>query len=257
VSYRIGSAVHRGYRWVAAFVDPVRVWRALGALVWYARDVRAYRRAGGSAPWRDLWPSLHERTATSGIDAHYFFLNGWAARRIVALKPAVHVDVGSQTSFVNVLAASVPTVFVDYRPLTVRQAGLLPLGGDLLRLPFADRALRSVSCLHVIEHVGLGRYGDTLDPSGTRRAARELARVVAPGGYLLLGLPVGQPRTCFNALRIHDAEQVATDLFPELELVEFSAVTDEGQFLERTTPARVRGADYACGCFLFRRPSGD
>src|SRR5207253_10606962 len=69
----------------------------------------------------------------------------------------------------------------------------------LLSLPFADRSVESLSCLHVAEHVGLGRYGDELDPEGTVKAARELQRVVAPAGRLYFALPVGRPRTEFRS----------------------------------------------------------
>lgn len=253
MTVRIDSWTHRVYRWITPLLDPLRVARGFSGLAWYARDLRAYRRMGGDdVAWRDLWPTVHERTATSGIDAHYFFLNGWAARRVVSAAPRRHVDVGSQTGFVNVLAAAVPTVFVDYRPLKARQSSLVPMAGDLLRLPFADASVSSLSCLHVIEHVGLGRYGDPLDTRGSRRAAAELARVLAPGGQLLVGLPVGMPRTCFNAHRIHDPRSVP-ELFPGLTLQEFSAVTDDGQFIENVRPETVAQAQYACGCYRLTR----
>ena len=60
------------------------------------------------------------------------------------------------------------------------------------------------------EHIGLGRYGDPLDPLGTRKAAAELQRVLAPGGQLLFSLPVGRPRVEFNAHRVHDPHEVAS-----------------------------------------------
>src|SRR2546430_12288402 len=52
----------------------------------------------------------------------------------------------------------------------------------LFRSPFGDLELSSVSCLHVAEHIGLGRYGDAIDPLGTRKAIGELARVLAVDG---------------------------------------------------------------------------
>ena len=102
------------------------------------------------------------------------------------------------------------------------------------------------------EHVGLGRYGDALNPLGTRQACAELARVLAVGGNLLFSLPVGRPRTCFNAHRIHSPAQVL-DYFDDLELVEFSAVDDDGAFVANIEPERVAAANYACGLFSFRR----
>jgi hypothetical protein len=58
--------------------------------------------------------------------------------------------------------------------------------------------------MHVIEHIGLGRYGEALDPDGDLKAIRELVRVLAAGGNLLVVVPVGRPRIQFNAHRIYD-----------------------------------------------------
>jgi len=92
-------------------------------------------------------------------------------RRILSTSPALHVDVGSQTVLSTMLSASVPTLYVDYRPLVPRVGGMATCAGDLLRLPLRSNSVRSLSCLHVAEHVGLGRYGDPLDPAGTRKAS--------------------------------------------------------------------------------------
>src|SRR5205807_5995192 len=78
-------------------------------------------------------------------------------------------------------------------PLSLHDA--LPiLEGDILALPFRDQSVVSLSCLHVVEHVGLGRYGDGLNPEGTQQALAELQRVLAVEGNLFLSLPVGRPR---------------------------------------------------------------
>jgi SAM-dependent methyltransferase len=54
----------------------------------------------------------------------------------------------------------------------------------------------------VIEHIGLGRYGDPLDPLGSLKACNELARVIKPGGNLYISVPIeDNPKTYFNAHR--------------------------------------------------------
>jgi predicted SAM-dependent methyltransferase len=127
------------------------------------------------------------------------------------------------------------------------------VAGNILALPFRDDAVPSLSCLHVAEHVGLGRYGDPLNPAGTRDAARELSRILAPGGSLYLSVPVGRSRVEFNAHRIHTPAQVI-EMFPELELQSFSAEDDAGEYIEDTDPAALSNASYACGMFWFRKP---
>jgi SAM-dependent methyltransferase len=170
------------------------------------------------------------------------------------VRPERHVDVGSRVDYVGFLTALTRVTFVDIRPLEAEVEGLDSVAGSVLDLPFEDRSLESVSCLHVAEHIGLGRYGDPLDADGTRKAATELARVLRPGGQLLFSGPVGRPRVCFNAHRIHSPEQIIA-MFPELELVEFSGVDDAGAFRRGRAPEELNGARYACGLFRFGRPA--
>jgi SAM-dependent methyltransferase len=251
---RNGRIARAGYNWLSQFVDPNRPLRAAKGLFWFTRDYRAYRRQPGAEPiaWLDLMPALHERIATHEIDSHYFFVNPWAARRIVAETPALHVDVASQTVLSTMLSAVVPSVYVDYRPLTSRIRGLSACAGDLLRLPFRSDSIRSLSCLHVAEHVGLGRYGDALDPNGTRKAAAELARVLAPGGNLFFAVPVGRERVAFNAHRIH-ASATVLRYFPTLRLREFSGVDDRGCYREDQALDAFADSNYACGFFWFTK----
>ncbi len=222
----------------------------------YLRDLRAYRAMPGAEPlrWRDAFPKVTDRLVTSPFDVHYLHQDTWAAQRVAEHGPPRHVDVGSRVEVVCFLTAVTAVTFVDIRPLTAEIEGLESVAGSVLDLPYEDRSLPSVSCLHVAEHIGLGRYGDPLDPSGTRLAAAELQRVVAPGGHLLFSLPVGRPRVCFNAHRIHDPHDVRA-LFGELELVEFAGVDDAGRFRRHRRIDELVGQNYACGMYLLRRPA--
>ncbi len=175
-------------------------------------------------------------------------------RRIVARRPSRHVDVGSQVAFVNLLSAVVPVTFVDYRPLDVRIEGLDCRSGDILHLPFEDQSVESLSCLHVAEHIGLGRYGDPLNPHGTRQACAELQRILAPGGCLYFAIPIGRQRVCFNAHRTHAPATIA-EYFWDLKLIELSAVHDDGRYVTEMPPDEFAASFYACGLFRFQRPS--
>jgi SAM-dependent methyltransferase len=238
--------------WVLAFLAPRPLVGLLG-LPRYLRDWRAWKGRGG-APlrWRDSYPCLADWSIETPFDPHYFYQAAWLARRIRAAAPAHHVDIGSSTSMIAVLSAMVDTVHVDYRPLRASLPGLECRAGDILALPFADGSLASLSCLHVLEHIGLGRYGDPVDPLGSEKAAAELARVVAPGGVLYLSVPVGRPRVCFNAHRVFDAEEIVS-LFPSLSLRGFALVDDAGGFAPEASPRAARGLDYGCGMFELAR----
>lgn len=241
-------------RWLSPVIEPSAVLRSIRGYWWFWRDWRAYKRMPGAEPlrWREAYPLLHDRQEKSPYDAHYFFQDNWALRRILEAKPRRHVDIGSRVDTVAHIAASVPTTFVDIRPLEAKVEGLESRGGTILALPFADGSVESLSCLHVAEHIGLGRYGDPLDPEGTRKACGELARVLAPGGNLYFALPVGRERVAFNANRVH-APRTILRYFEGLELVEFSGVDDRAEFRRNIPPDALAAEEYACGMFWFRK----
>lgn len=240
-------------QWLGAFVD----WRRLLSLRFFPRyvvDWFAFRRQAGRWPVRmvDSFPVLSDRLPTTPFDPHYFYQGNWLARRLAQVRPLQHIDVGSSVLTMGVLSAHVPTIFVDYRPLVVRQSGLNCIAADITRLPFADRSRQSLSCLHVIEHIGLGRYGDPLNTEGGRLAARELQRIVSEGGKLYLSTPIGRERVCFNAHRVF-APMTILDWFSELKLISFSYVSDEGSLHENVSLVDVPELEYGCGFFEFQR----
>lgn len=221
----------------------------------YLRDRHSYRQQDGAEKlrWRDSFPKLGDRLMVSPYDAHYLPQDTWAAQRIAELAPEMHVDVGSRVELPCFLTTISDVTFVDIRPLEAEIERLTPIAGSVLDMPFADRSLKSLSCLHVAEHIGLGRYGDPLDPHGTRRAIAELQRVLAPGGELFFSLPVGRPRVCFNAHRIHDPRDIRA-AFSELELLEFAGVDDDGHFRRHRALDDLVGQAYACGMYHLIRP---
>jgi hypothetical protein len=207
--------------------------------------------------WRDRHPCLGDKIAQTAFDRHYIYHTAWAARILASTRPALHIDVGSSLYFVSIVSAFVTVDFYDYRPPDLRLDKLACRPGDLTDLPFPSRSVKSLSCMHVLEHIGLGRYGDPLDPTGDVRAMRELQRVVAPGGDLLIVVPVGKPRICFNAHRIYSHRDVL-ESFPELQLEQFALVPDypeEGGLVVAPPASFADRQDYGCGCFWFRRPS--
>lgn len=246
--------LERAYRWASVFTDPLRILGAPTGVYRYIRDWRAYRSLPGAERLRlrEAYPCVHDWTEHTLFDSHYFYQAVWAQRKVFERLPALHVDVGSQLQFVGALAAASEVVFLDLRPALVSVAGLHRVGADALSLPFADRSLRSLSCLHVAEHIGLGRYGDALNPQGSRAVCAELERVLAPGGNLLFSVPVGRSRVCFNAHRVHDAGTIAS-MFPNLALEEFALVDDDGIFHPKAEPAGTVENDYSCGLFSFSR----
>jgi len=216
-------------------------------------DFRRYQQLSrGEAKVRDWYPCLHDKTATTPFEPHYFFQSAWAARKIAESHPTVHVDVGSQINLIAPLSAFVPVEFVEIRPLAVCLSGLKSVTGSILKLPYSDQSVHSISSLHVIEHIGLGRYGDPLDPEGTYKACRELSRVLAVGGNLYITVPIGRHRIEFNAHRIVEPKTIIR-YCDGLELVDFSIVDDKGSFHEHVSLSNCHGMSYGAGLFHFSR----
>ncbi len=245
-------------RTIQTWLTPVLHLRLRSGLRGYARyvhDWRAYARLPGAEPLtlREALPCLHDRTAFSPTVGHYFYQDAWALRAVKRSETPLHVDVGSNVVYVSMVSAIAPTIFVDIRPLVTNLDNLNCLDGSILAMPFADNSLPSLSCLHVAEHIGLGRYGDPLDPGGTHKAARELARVLKPGGSLYFSLPLGRPRLCYNAHRVHAPDQIL-GYFSDLQLADFAAIVDGGSFKPAAQPAELVNSDFACGLFHFIKP---
>ena len=167
-----------------------------------------------------LYPCLGDATGETEIEPVYFYQDAWAFEKIVERRPASHVDVGSHHKFVALLSKVVAVTMVDLRPLALPLPSLRFVRGSILDLPFETGSVPSVSSLCVIEHIGLGRYGDPLDPFGTERALDELERIVAPGGDLYVSAPIEPDgRVYFNAHRTYAPAALEAMIEP-FEIVE-------------------------------------
>ena len=200
----------------------------------------------------DLYPCLKDKITTTPFDHHYTYHPAWAARILAKTKPAYHVDISSILHFSTFVSAFIPIKFYDYRPADLKLKNLESGFADLKKLSFADNTVPSLSCMHTIEHIGLGRYGDEIDPQGDTKSIYELKRVLQPGGDLLFVTPVGKPKIEFNAHRIYSYEQII-EFFAPLTLKEFSLIPDAGGLIVNADPALVKDQLYGCGCFWFKK----
>ena len=227
----------------------------------FIRDFRRFKNLAEATDrrfalnWRDIYPCLGDKTASTTFDRQYVYHPAWAARILARTQPEFHVDISSSLHFATVVSAFIPVKFYDYRPVDLQLNQLSTEYADLTSLPFEDESIQSISCMHVVEHVGLGRYGDTLDPDGDLTAMGELQRVLAGGGSLLFAVPVGRPRLMFNAHRIYSYEQILR-YFSEIHLEEFALIPDSSDangIIYNASQELADAQDYGCGCFWFKK----
>lgn len=204
-----------------------------------------------SNDWDFRQPCLNDNTGVTHFDAHYIYHPAWAARVVKKINPEIHYDISSTLHFATQLSAFVPTKFFDFRPARLMLSNLDSGTADLNNLPFESDSIYSISCMHTIEHIGLGRYGDKIDPDGDLKAFSELKRIVQKNGNLLIVVPLGKPMLRFNAHRIYSYEMIIDIFSDAFDCKEFAFVNDLGEFKVNEDPLKVKYSSFGCGCFWF------
>ena len=202
-------------------------------------------------------PVLSDIYSQSGVaKGHYFHQDLWAAREVFERNPQRHIDVGSRIDgFIAHLLCFRDVDVIDIRNLQSSTRGLTFFKADMMSDgSYGKLKADSVSCLHALEHFGLGRYGDPLVIDGWRLGLKNLAALVTPGGVLLLSVPVGQPRVEFNAHRIFAPSTIILEAQElGLYLLGFNFIDDDGNFQEDKQPDDASHLAFGCGCFVFER----
>jgi len=188
---------------------------------WFFSQLNSFKRFhNNSIKEMELYPCLFDKTLNTPLDPVYFFQDTWAAKHLFALRPSQHFDIGSSAKTVGIISQFVPTTMIDIRPLDLELKGLKFVKGDILNLPFEDSSIESISSLCVVEHIGLGRYGDDIDPFGSEKAIKELKRVLKNGGVILFSVPIdSENKIYFNAHRSFTRPYVL-DLFEGFEILD-------------------------------------
>ena len=205
--------------------------------------------------WEDKFPCMKDNTTNTSFDGHYLYHTAWAARVVKKINPTIHYDISSFLYFSTIISAFYKVKFFDFRPIDIKLSNLEVQRADLSNLQFETNSVKSISCMHVVEHIGLGRYGDPLDYDGDLKAISELKRVIIQGGNLLFVIPIGIPKIMFNAHRIYNYQQIIS-FFNEFELLEFSLIPDNVYdigMIENASSEICDMQNYGCGCFWFKK----
>jgi len=205
-----------------------------------------------------------DRRDQSGVaSGHYFHQDLLVAQRIFQNRPQHHVDVGSRVDgFVAHVAVFRRIEVLDIRGQRSQIPNITFTQADIMSddFPLQDYS-DSISCLHAIEHFGLGRYGDTLDTSGHLRGMTNIYRCLKPGGTLYLSTPIGPQRIEFNAHRVFSLQYLLNWIKPLFTIKTFSLVNDSGDLispleLSGTNIDTNFGCQFGCGIFELEKKVG-
>ena len=208
---------------------------------------------------KTISPILHDKTEHAGeLRTHYFIQDLHVAQLIYAEKPHSHIDIGSRVDgFISNLATFMKVSVFDIRPLPNSQFENIEFRRVDMMSPYTNESKsESVSCLHTLEHFGLGRYGDELDPNGHKKGINAIKNFVSTGGKLYLSVPIASSNSVvFNKHRIFSPKEF-NDLVvcDEFELIRFDVIDDEGNFSRDVDiNFKIDHVKYGCGIFVYRK----
>jgi len=206
----------------------------------------------------ELYPCLTDRFKEGGTaKGHYFHQDLHVARKIFEHNPEHHCDIGSRVDgFVAHVAIYRPIEVFDIRPNAASIENMAFSQLDLMQeLP--DKYLNytdSLSCLHALEHFGLGRYNDEVNLDGHQIGFNNLHKILKTGGTLYLSVPIGRQRIEFDAHRVFAVQTLLNMFESKFEIKQFSYIDNKGDFqdnveLDQELVARNFNCSYGCGIF--------
>lgn len=229
--------IHEGLKLLG--IDPVRLYKTVRGVPLYARDFLEYKRQesviGKEFPCGMPIPCFDDRAEEPGrATGHYFHQDLLMACRVFINNPAHHVDVGSRidgfvahvASFRQIEVFDIRELKCDVLNMTFRRVDMMDKNFDLA--DYCD----SISCLHVLEHFGLGRYGDRIDYHGHLLGFRNIYKMLKPKGKFYFSVPMGPQRVEFNGQRVFSL-QYLLDMFKDKYRIDsFAYVNDAGELIQ-------------------------
>tara|TARA_B100000886_G_scaffold87987_1_gene57930 strand:+ start:910 stop:1776 length:867 start_codon:yes stop_codon:yes gene_type:complete len=206
---------------------------------------------------------------------HYWFQDIWAAREIAKIAANVKsdpatplnvLDIGSRVEgYIMALLSnnSIQVTFGDinipeFMSLIEDSYKPLHLKVDLQDLaPGSLKNYQVISSLHVIEHLGLAKYGDKIDVNGHTRIFSDMYEAAGLGSYFVVSFPYSdQPGIWFNAGRDCDPKEMIAAAKDSRWRVESLAFVNDGWELIDFDPASndfFPSARYGCMMMVLKK----
>lgn len=239
-------------------INPVRMYRTIVSIPYYIQDYfKLLRQRSGDDFPLSFYPILDDRAKQGGsARGHYFHQDLLVAQKIFKNKPEKHFDIGSRVDgFVAHVASFREISVIDIRETTTKVNNIEFLKIDMMKPEEQLTELcDSLSCLHALEHFGLGRYGDPVDYNGHVKGIRNMHKILKGNGKLYLSVPIGKQRIEFNAHRVFSVEYLLKTFSDIFSVESFSFVDDAGDLhsdvvLTEQSIDKYNSYNYACGIF--------
>ena len=244
-------------------VNPIALWKTIVGIPFFIKDIFLFNKQKYKSNERHYFsfglpfPVLDERFTESGsTKGHYFNQDLFVAQRIFEKNPDIHLDIGSRVDgFVAHVASFRKIEVLDIRAkekiinnISFKKANLMNLDKNLIN--YCD----SLSCLHTLEHFGLGRYNDPIDFEGHLSGLNNMHKILKKGGVFYLSVPIGRQRIEFNAHRVFSVKYLLKIFMDKYTLKNFSYVDDSGNLYKNVEIndediTRNYNCDYGCGIF--------
>lgn len=222
----------------------------------YLIDLYIYKKKGGEIDV--LFPIISDHNQEAGnFDKQYFSQDLIVAQEIFSNNPIKHIDIGSRIDgFVSNVASFRKIEVFDIRPCNFEAPNIKFNQIDFTELTkeyyeYTD----SISCLHSIEHFGLGRYGDKIDPNAHIHGLKNLENMLQSGGYLYLSTPISnETKIYFNSERVFDPFEIL-EITKNLELIKFNFIDEHGRIFLNYDVQNLKNKiiNYSCGIFIFKK----
>lgn len=229
--------------------------------IYLPRFIREYNLFKKTGHITHIWPILNDYRDHAGTaNGHYFHQDLLVASFIYQKQPIRHIDIGSRIDgFVAHVASFRKIEIIDVRPLpSCGHENITFFQNDFMQPQDKFKAITdSISCLHAIEHFGLGRYNDTIDPMGHIKGFHNLLHLLQPNGYLYISFPISsQNEVHFNAHRTFHPKEIFNWIpsSSHLTLKRFDFVNDKGHLYQNISLEEIPTTlNFGCGIYSFQK----
>jgi SAM-dependent methyltransferase len=240
-------------------VNPKKFFRAIGNMPRYLKEKSEFKKSYSGT--LVMAPCLSDWQESAGdTESEYFVQDLFVAQLVNQAAPVKHVDIGSRIDgFVAHIASYRSIEIFDIRMISSQITNVHFRQRDIMTNdPLFDNYTDSLSCLHSLEHFGLGRYGDPINPIGYIEAFKNMATMLKPDGTFYLSVPLGIERVEFNALRVFGISTII-NLGNNLSLKMDKFYTLQDGKLEnhplgdKSVIEKINKKKYILGIFIFKK----